>query len=555
MKTEPNAAYGQPAASPSSSCTGQLPSAYPGVADFGRAALGLLDDIASLFDPSALLVSSIPVKERPVRALPQLADPQAIRRARANAAPTEDEFKSVPSSSISTPRSGTTGAVRPIGRHIGITDALAALERQSAIPSTITGSSIDTLSDVLLPVRGANARLAQALMPPTAFCGIQRTPAAWRVSQLRGFMDDGEWQQVAHRLSNHTPQRAVALALASCPGRESKGSFDRVAAGSLSLESKAAADWRMDSLVVSPATTVPAGATPLAVRSFADRQAAAVIGSTYHAASAGDRMDCQDGVYLSPHCTVVTDGLGGHGILSMARAVRVAQAATGQLITHLVETIARTEARPAEFLRLHLPALLRMVDHAVASALVAPWPEKGRADTVGTIEGRAAFVAVANLRDGTVAFGVGDCTAHLFTRQPNGSLRVVTFTPQPDDVSAYDVGGLGDGSLTEAQFRAQPFPPGVVERIIVGSDGVFDAHHGHLELVDGFIPSGQATGRAQVGKDLLAGLSATAACDEIITRLTERTRAYWATQRGLARQGVEGLDDVALVVRDFKKSS
>ncbi len=578
MKTQSNASFQQatfsspppqPAGSrglaTSTSCSpppSPSPSMGPVLADFGRTALGLLDDLVTLFDPLGLLESPSPVKERPVRVLapadprpagrPVLAGSQPAQGGYAGGEPCEEDFKSRPASSASTPRGPVTGSPGPVmARH-----TLAVLPPQPAgLSSTIAAASVESLADVLLPVRGANGRLALALMPPTTLCGMQRTPAAWRVSQLRGLLDDGHWEQAARRLPAHSPQRAVALALASCPVRESKGSFDKEAAEAAGLDSKAGPGWRMDSLIVAPTTTVPAGQTPLALQAFPHQQAFAAIGSTFHAASTGDRMDCQDGIYLSPHCTVVTDGLGGHGSESAARRVRVAQVATGQLVTHLVEAIARTEARPAEFLRRHMHALLAMVDHAVASALVAPWPEKDRADNVGQVQARAAFVAVAHLRDGTVAFGVGDCTAHLFTREANGSQRLVTFTPQPDDVFSYDVGGLGDGTLAEGQFRARPFPPGVVQRIIAGSDGVFDAHQGFLELVDGFTALDMASPRAQVGKDLLAGLTPEAAGDTIITALTERTRAYWATQRGRVRPAVDGLDDVALVVRDFKKAS
>lgn len=579
MKTESNPAHRQAAASQSSvqpadlkgnSSSGPcpMPSAYPGMADFGRAALGLLDDIASLFDPASLLFPPQPVKARTVHALPHPAAhpaaPPATLRERADAAPTEEEFQSRPSALISTPRHGATGEPRPIRQHISISDAKAVSDSKSATLSTIASASIDTLDDVLLPVRGGNAALARALLPPTAFCGMQRTPAQWRVSQLRGFLDDGQWQEAARHLSNHTPQRAVALALASCPVRVDPTSFDREVAGNMDRESKGSPGWRMDSLIVAPATTRPEGLTPFAVRIFPDRQAAAVVGSTFHAATAGTRMDCQDGVYLSPHCTVVTDGLGGHGEDNVVRRIRVAQVATGQLVTHLVEAIARTEARPAEFLRRHMHSLLWMMDHAVASALVSPWPERDRAQYVGGIEARAAFVAVAHLRDGTVAFGVGDCTAQLFARENDGSLRVVTFIPQPGELDAGDVGGLGQCGLREGQFAVRPFPPGVVERIIVGSDGVFNAHQGHLALVAGRTPATQPTQpepsteapvRAQVGQHDLAEKTPIAACDAIITPLTERTRAYWAAQQGQERPGVKGLDDVALVVRDFKKSS
>lgn len=564
MKTESNVGYqlatAPPRSSPSagqqgmSSSSSSLPSAYPGVAQFGRAALELLDDITMLFDPTALLGAPRPVKERSVSVMPQPAAQQSGHRDRSDSEPSEVQFRSPQKPSTTTPKVSTstsTSVSSPPGlqRVSGLPAALESV----ALVSTIGASRLDALDDLLVPVRAGNAWLATVMMPPTTFCGVQRTPAAWRVSQLRGFMDDGNWQEVVRRLPNHTPQRAVALAVASCPQRESKGSFDRVAAGPMDRESKAGADGRVDSLIVAPATKVPDGQTPLALQVFGERQAAAVIGSTYHAAAAGGRMDCQDGVFLSPHCTVVTDGLGGHESDHAARNVRVAQAATGQFITRLVEAIARTETRPAEFLRLHLHALLRMVDHAVASALTAPFAEKDRPAYLGCVTARAAFVAVANLRDGTVAFGVGDCTAHLFAREADGALRVVTFTPQPDDVPMSDVGGLGDTSLREGQFAMRPFPPGVVERIVVGSDGVFNAHQGHLELVAGRTPSSQGTGRAQVGQHALADMTPAAACDEIITRLTERTRAYWATQQGQERPGVAGLDDVALVVRDFKK--
>lgn len=547
MKTEAKAAYPFPLAqqersgttgvprtlTSSSSSSSSLSSAFPGATGFARAALALVDDLTTLFDPLGLLLDAPrSLTQRPVRSLPQPAAQPPGQRARADSDIRAEHFISISQASTAAP------SLSVLTRE----PDLQAPRRASL--ATIEASSADAITDTLMPVRGGNALLATAMMPPTRSCGFQRTPAAWRVSQLRELMDDGNWRAVAGRLPHHSAQRAVALALASCPPRESKGSVAR--------QATVDAGWRMESLIVPPGTTVPDGRTPLALQTFGSLRAAAVIGSTYPAAASGAAMDCQDGVYLSPHATVVTDGLGGHESVSAARRVRVAQVATGQLVTHLVETIARTEARPAEFLRLHLHALLRLVDRAVASALVAPYPEKDRADYLGAVQARAAFVAVANLRDGTVAFGVGDCTAHLFARELDGSLRVVTFTPQPGDVADVEVGGLGDGTLGEGQVGMRPFPPGVVERVVAGTDGVFDAHRGHLELVAGRTPSARA-GRAQVGQHELAGLPAVQACDEIVTRLTQRTRAYWADQQSLAKPGVAGLDDIALVVRDFKK--
>lgn len=546
---------------PQGRASSSMPAVVGGMGDFGRAALGLVEDVTMLFDPSCLLEPPCPLTARPVRVLPRpteqssaprrATEPGAGQRVRANSDLYPDDFKSAPRVTTSAPAlvsSHGSSQVLSLGAGVPMPGPLQA----PVDLFSLRACGVDALADVLLPARGANARLATAMMPPTTFCGFRFKPAAWRVSRLRDLMDDGNWQQVARSLPGHSPQRLVALALASCPVRESKGSFDRGLAGGAG--SSPGAGWRMDSLILPASTTVPEREGPMALNVFGDRQAAAAIGSTCHAAAPGARMDCQDGVYLSPHCTLVTDGLGGHGDEGKARNVRVAQAATGQLVTHLVEAIARTERRPAEFLRRHLHALLQMVDHAVASALVAPCKEKDRADYVGAVQARAAFVGVANLPDGTVTFGLGDCTAHLFARENDGSLRVLTLTPQPNVPSAFDVGGLGDGTLEEGQFKVLTCPHGVVERVILGSDGVFDAQQGHLELVAGRTPSVQPEGRVRVGQHELAGMTPHAACEEIITRLTVRTRALWAARlEGEEHPPVAGLDDVALVVRDLKK--
>ena len=535
---QPIPASTSPQRSSSSSGSSTWPVAFPGTSGFGRAALALADDLVGLFDPFDQLIGSPrPVSERSVRVvsqprtLPQLQSqpqPKPAGRKAVDLDLSEAHFRSeAKSTAVAFASPGGIHVVDPDDAHL-------------IFHSTIPAANADALTDRLTPVTGANERLALLMMPPSVFCGFTFNPAAWRVSQLRTYLNDGEWTAAAQRTRAHSPQRAVALALASCPIRESKSSWVKPA--------QARADWRMDSLIVDPRTTVPASAMSMAREVFPHLRATAVIGSTFHAAETGTPMNCQDGVYLSPHATVVTDGLGGHG--GDAVRVRLAQLATGQLVTHLIETIARTEARPAEFLRLHLHALLQLLDEAVASALVAPYPEKDRAQNVGEVPARAAFVAVAHLQDGTVAFGVGDCTAHLLAREPDGRLRVETFTPQPGDVDPMDVGGLGDRSLVEGQFGIRPFPPGVVQRVVAGSDGVFDAHHGHLELVEGRASTSQV-GRARVGKQELAELTPTDACEEIVTRLTQRTRQFWESQAGSARRDTTGLDDVALVVRDL----
>lgn len=494
-----------------------------------RFAMNMAGDLASLFDPLHLLAyPARPVADWPVRVLPAAAPGASALRHRADSDLCPDDFPSLSRAYSATPSECLW------------VDDFASTPAARTVP--ITTCRADTLSDTLVPVRGGNAGLASAMMPATHFCGFERAPAAWQVSRLRDHLDDGEWQQAAGRLPRHSPQQAVALAIAACVGRPQAGLYSRETQG-------AGTAAPMESVIVDPSARVPADGTPLTLQDFPRLCASTAIGSTYLAAIPGAEMACQDGIYLSRHATVVTDGLGGHTPSSAGR-VRVAQAATGQLVAQLIEVIARTETRPAEFLRRHLTALLGMLDQAVASALVAGVAEKNRPEYVGAMEVRAAFVAVANLPDGTLAFGVGDCTAHLFTRGAGDHLRVVTFTPQPGQVAELDVGGLGDGSLRDDQIGIRQFPPGVIGRVVAGTDGVFDAQQGHLHLVDGRTPSRQS-GPARVGMIDVAEQSTDDARDDIITRLTQRTRQFWDGQAGAAAPDTTALDDIALVVRDL----
>jgi hypothetical protein len=194
-------------------------------------------------------------------------------------------------------------------------------------------------------------------------------------------------------------------------------------------------------------------------------RAALALGSTYSWES-GQPLRCQDGVYVSPHATVVTDGLGGHGSFD-ATPTRLSQRAAGLLLSSAIESAIATQKQPAAFLEAHASELMQFVDW-VSHATQFP----AMSDDLDP-EARTAAVAIANCPDGVVAFGVGDCTALLAKTSPTQGLEMIEFTPQRDAKSAMDVGGLGGGDYDPAakKWRVERHPAGSVVGFVAGSDG------------------------------------------------------------------------------------
>lgn len=289
--------------------------------------------------------------------------------------------------------------------------------------------------------------------------------------------------------------------------------------------------------------------------------AALALGSTHPWAS-GQPLRCQDGAYVSPYATVVTDGLGGHEPHD-ATLTRLSQRAAGLLLSSAIESTIATQKQPAAFLEAHASKLMQFVDWVSLATQFSAVPENGLDP-----EARTAVVAIANCPDGVVAFGVGDCTALLAKISPTQSLEMIEFTPQRDAKSARAVGGLGEGTYDPAAktWLVERHPAGSIVGFVAGSDGGLPKAC-NLAMRELF-----ATQVTQSSFNPEATLNAL--LDELATKAIAQRRSDMGPAKELLGQGgavaevaKEGkskpaadtpkveLDDVCLVVRGVSKDS
>lgn len=510
----------------------------------GRWARQAASDLASLFDPLQLLEE--PAKPLRTREVEQLS--QASTRMEHSVSNSDFDAKQFASM-----RGTLPAQVSP-----SVSMSHLALDPDTSEPPpaslhTIAASRLEEVGFLPALASGANRPLADRMVPPAPFSPFKSGQAAQsreaRVTVLTELIDKSLWQTVAAGLPNGSAPQALVQMLGSAlaPTVQTEG---------VQRDSKHTMQAAVDSLLVHPDTRRPAGgATPMALQSWPHLRAAGAVGSTYHAGAEGDRMDCQDGSFLTEHMTVTVDGLGGHG--PMAPMVRMAVLAVGRYVCALGESIASTQRYPAQFLYDHCRELVCLLDRVVRSAIRSPFAEKQRSSD--DISARAAFIAVARFNDGVVVFGVGDCTALVQRQGAQG--RLDAYTPQAQAHDMFDSHGLGQGTVTPAQCLRHLYGgANPVARVILGTDGVFDSRQGHLELVDGATPDNATGAKARVGKATLAAGSPEDSCEALITPLTRSSRAHWERlkdasdpqERAKARVG---LDDVALVVRDLGRSS
>lgn len=509
------------------------------IVNFGRAALGLARDVGTLFDPLNLLTE--PRQPLPARQ-PRIGFPSDLSRC---ATSMEPHARGRADSDAQEAQLWNRWAQEPSASR----DSMTRLFEEPVQVATSFASNFAlgglTDADIGVPglTAGGNDELAARMLAPT-HC-LQRAPTRQRIEAFTQMLDSARWQDAGKTLARNSAGGMVLLALSLLKDGPSRG--DRKHGGAVQ-------GLPMGSVVIGPSQMPPVdGALPMAIRRFPEFDAAVACGSTYFDMAPTAPLHLQDGIFLTRHATVVVDGLAGHSNWDHAK-IRVAQSATGAFVSSLVEALAIGQRRPAQYLRDHGFELVRMLDLAVRSAVFALSDELGLG--LKDLEARAAFTAVARFQDGVVVFGVGDCTAHVFQRGPQGRLQLRSFTPQPGKVSPGDVGGLGEGKVTRAQFGLwHTAQVGQIERVAVGSDGVFNGEDGFVQIVDGRTPAQQPARQDQLGVHSLGEATHDEACEEIITRLTARARAEVALRRSEGGRLPPEFDDVGLVVRDLNPPS
>ena len=316
-------------------------------------------------------------------------------------------------------------------------------------------------------------------------------------------------------------------------------------------------------------------------------RAALALGSTYLWAD-GEPLRCQDGVYVSKHATVVTDGLGGH-MERDAASVRDSQRAAGLLMASFIESAIATQLKPAQFLEQHAGELMQAAD-LISAATQCGRTSDAEFEKNGAPEGSTAFVAVANCPDGIVAFGAGDATAMLAFRKPGVAWQLAEFTPQPDAKSARGVDGIGRGEfeLQAGKFKVERYKKiskGDEVLIAVGTDGAFpkawkqdmwEVFGRHLtaesppvdKVRDGMVAQLTKLAIAQRNEAIPLRDARDSSRRELQAAqqqlVEKRERNVQFDQQSAARskdiasqfaQAVAGLDDVALVVRAMTQGS
>jgi hypothetical protein len=278
-------------------------------------------------------------------------------------------------------------------------------------------------------------------------------------------------------------------------------------------------------------------------------------------------LRCQDGIYLSQHATVVTDGLGGH-MERDAASVRDSQRAAGLLMASFIESAIATQQNPAQFLEQHAGELMEAAD-LISAATQCGQTSDADFDKNGPPEGSTAFVAVANCPDGIVAFGAGDATALLAFRKPGPApdpkaspWTLEQFTPQPDAKSARDVDGIGRGEFEpragKSKVERYPFSKGGQVLIAVGTDGAFPkAWKLSMRDVFGRHLTQEPSSVDKVRDDMAAHLTELAIAQRktAISLRDQREDSRREFQAEYEKLMAADLDDVALVVRSLTQGS
>ena len=279
-------------------------------------------------------------------------------------------------------------------------------------------------------------------------------------------------------------------------------------------------------------------------------RAALALGSTYLWES-GEPLRCQDGVYVSAHATVVTDGLGGHEVHD-AIPTRTSQRAAGLLLSSTIESTITTQKQPAAFLEAHASELMQFVDWVSLATQFAAVSESDPDP-----EARTAVVAIANCPDGVVTLGVGDCTALLAKTSKSDGLEMIEFTPQRDAKSAMDVGGLGDGSYDPAakKSRVERHEVGSIRGFVAGSDGGLPKASNQKMRQLFAQQAAQSSFNPQTALEALLDALTTQAIGQRKSEMSSGQKSSSpAPQEGAGKLKIE-LDDVALVARGISKDS